>query len=142
MLNKRENFRRAFTNFDPARIARYTEADRTRLLADPGIVRNRLKIAAAITNAQCVLQVQQEFGSFDDYLWRFTAGRTLRHPRGLTRATMPTSSPESDAMARDMKRRGFKFVGPTTCYALMQGMGMVDDHTTECFRYQTLASHL
>ena len=141
MLNKRENFRRAFADFDPVRIARYTEADRIRLLADPGIVRNRLKIAAAITNAQRVLELQEALGSFDNYLWRFTDGRTLRYLGGLTRETMPTSSPQSDAMARDMKQRGFKFVGTTTCYAFMQGIGMVDDHTIECFRYQPLTSH-
>ncbi|MFQ5614332.1 MAG: DNA-3-methyladenine glycosylase I [Anaerolineae bacterium] len=136
MLNKRENFRRAFDNFEPEKIARYTEEDVARLLADAGIVRNRLKVPAAIHNAQRVLEIQAEFGSFDRYLWQFTGYRTLRDPRGVARETMPTTSPESDAMARDMKRRGFKFVGTTTCYAFMQGIGLVDDHTVDCFRYR------
>jgi DNA-3-methyladenine glycosylase I len=139
ILNKRENFRRAFDNFDPQKIARYTEADRARLLADPGIIRNRLKVAAAINNAQCVLEIQAEFGSFDHYLWRFTGGRTWRNPHGVTAETIPASSPESDAMAKDLKQRGFKFVGTTICYAFMQGIGMVDDHTVDCFRYQPAA---
>jgi DNA-3-methyladenine glycosylase I len=136
ILNKRENFRRAFDNFDPQKVARYTEADQARLLADPGIIRNRLKVAAAINNAQRVLEIQAEFGSFDHYLWRFTDGRTWRNPRGVTAETIPASSPESDAMAKDLKQRGFKFVGTTICYAFMQGIGMVDDHTVDCFRYQ------
>lgn len=136
ILNKRENFRRAFDDFDPAKIARYTQADINRLLADPGIVRNRLKVLAAINNAQRLLELQAEFGSFDRYLWRFSDGRTLRHPNGVTRATIPTSSRESDVMAKDLKQRGFKFVGTTICYAFMQGIGMVDDHTVDCFRYQ------
>lgn len=136
MINKRENFRRAFDNFDVEEIARYTEADKARLLADAGIVRNRLKVAAAITNAQAILTVQETFGSFDDYLWQFTGGRTLRNPQGVTHETIPVSTPESDAMSKDMKKRGFKFVGTTTCYAFMQSIGMVDDHTLDCFRYQ------
>jgi DNA-3-methyladenine glycosylase I len=136
MINKRDNFRRAFDNFEVEKIAHYTQADQNRLLADTGIVRNRLKIAAVIHNAQGVLAVREAFGSFDAYLWQFTAGRTLRNPNGVTRQTMPTSSPESDAMSKDMKKRGFKFVGTTTCYALMQSIGMVDDHTVDCFRYQ------
>ena len=136
ILNKRDNFRRAFDDFVPETIARYTDADIERLRADAGIVRNRAKITAAISNARCVLVVQTEFGSFDRYLWRFTHGRTLRNPQGVTRETMPASSPESDRLARDMKQRGFKFVGTTICYAFMQGVGMVDDHTVDCFRYR------
>lgn len=136
VLNKRDNFRRAFDGFDVARIARYGAADVARLRADAGIVRNRLKIEATIHNAQLVLEVQAEFGSFDRYLWQFTDYRTLRDPRGVTAETIRAASPESDTMARELKRRGFKFVGTTMCYALMQGIGMVDDHTVDCFRYQ------
>lgn len=136
VLNKRDNFRRAFDGFDVARIARYGEADVARLRADAGIVRNRLKIEATIHNAQLVLEVQAEFGSFDRYLWQFTDFRTLRDSRGVTRETIRATSPESDTMARELKRRGFKFVGTTMCYAFMQSVGMVDDHTVDCFRYQ------
>ena len=135
ILNKRENFRRAFDNFDPVNIAAYTDADRQRLLGDAGIVRNRAKVAAAITNAQAFLQVQAEHGSFDHYIWQFTGHKTLRNPDGVTLETMPVSTPESDAMSADLKGRGFKFVGTTICYAYMQGIGMVDDHMVGCFRY-------
>jgi DNA-3-methyladenine glycosylase I len=136
ILNKRENFRHAFDNFSPEKIARYTEADVTRLVTDSGIVRNRAKITAAVTNARRVLELQTGFGSFNRYLWRFTNGQTLRNPQGVTQKTIPASSAESDAMARDMKQRGFKFVGTTICYAFMQSIGLVDDHTVDCFRYQ------
>ena len=134
ILRKREAFRRAFHNFEPALIARYTDYERRRLLADPDIVRNGRKIEATIVNAQRVLEVQREFGSLDRYLWQFTAYKTLRNPQGVTQATMRATSPESDAMTRDLKRRGFGFVGSTTCYAFMQAAGMVNDHVDKCFR--------
>ena len=134
ILHKRDAFRRAFGNFDPERVAGYTEGDTQRLLADAGIVRNRLKIAAAISNAQRFLEAQREFGSFDAYVWGFTGGRTLRDPRGVTLEAMPSSTPESDAMARDLQKRGFRFVGTTICYAFMQAAGMVNDHVNECWR--------
>jgi len=136
ILYKRENFRTAFDQFDAKKIAAYTAADRKRLLADAGIIRNRLKIEAAITNAQRFLDIQKEFGSFDHYIWQFTNHQTLRNPRGVARETMPTSTPESDAMSRDLKKRGFKFVGTTICYAFMQAIGMVDDHLVGCFKYK------
>lgn len=136
ILHKRENFRNAFDNFDAHKIARYTDADRKRLLADAGIIRNRLKINAAISNAKLFLDVQQEFGSFDKYIWQFTNYQTLRDPNGVTIETMPTSTPESDAMSTDLKKRGFKFVGTTICYAFMQAIGMVDDHLVGCFKYR------
>lgn len=135
ILHKRENFRRAFDGFDPGKIAAYTDADRRRLLADPGIIRNRAKVGAAITNAAAFLQVQAEFGSFDRYIWQFTGHRTLRSAGYVTWKQVPVSSPESDAMSRDLKARGFKFVGTVTCYAYMQSIGMVDDHLRGCFRY-------
>lgn len=136
ILRKRENFRKAFKRFDPRRVARFGAADRRRLLKDAGIVRNRLKIAGAITNARRFLEVQKEFGSFARYIWRFTNNRTLRHPNGVTRKTIRTTSPESDALSKDLKRRGFKFVGSTVCYAHMQATGMVDDHVKGCFKYR------
>ena len=134
ILHKRENFRRALHNFDVAKIARYTDEDRRRLLTDPGIVRNRLKIDAAISNAQRFLEAQREFGSFDRYIWQFTGYKTLRNPEGVTRSTIPASTKESDAMFRDLKGRGFRFVGTTICYAFMQTVGMVNDHVDGCFR--------
>jgi DNA-3-methyladenine glycosylase I len=136
ILHKREAFRRAFHGFDPQRLARYTARDRARLLADAGIVRNRLKIEAAISNAKAYLRLEDELGSFADYLWRFTGGRTLRGRAPRTWARVPTHSPESDAMAKDLKAHGFRFVGTTICYAFMQAVGMVDDHLVGCFRYQ------
>jgi DNA-3-methyladenine glycosylase I len=135
ILHKREHFRRAFEGFDPERVARYTEQDHARLLADPGIVRNRLKVAAATRNARAFLQVQQDAGSFDAYVWRFTDGQTLRHPQGFTRETIPARTTESDALSKDLRRRGFTFVGSTICYAFMQSVGMVDDHFPGCFRF-------
>ena len=134
ILRKRENFREAFDDFDPARIAAYGEADRARLLANAGIVRNRLKIDAMINNAQRFLEVQKEFGSFDRYIWQFTDYKTLRRPGVLSFENMPAKTAESEAMSRDLKARGFRFVGPTICYALMQAIGMVNDHITVCFR--------
>ena len=136
ILRKRENFRRAFSKFDPRKVAKFTKQDVTRLMADAGIVRNRLKIEAAITNAQCFLDVQREFGTFDKYIWGFTGYKTLRNPRGLKKGKIPATSPESDKLSKDLKKRGFRFVGSTICYAHMQATGMVDDHVEGCFRYR------
>jgi DNA-3-methyladenine glycosylase I len=136
ILYKRESFRRAFHEFDPERIARYTARDRNRLLADSGIIRNRLKIDAAISNAQAYLRLQEELGSFDDYLWGFTGGETLRPRAARSWRQVPIHSRESDAMSKDLQGRGFRFVGTTICYAFMQAVGMVDDHLVSCFRYQ------
>jgi DNA-3-methyladenine glycosylase I len=134
ILKKRENYRRAFHDFDPARIARYGDEDVQRLLADAGIVRNRLKVQAAIVNAQKLLQVQEEFGSFDSYIWQFVGGRAIKNAfRPLSE--IPSSTAQSDAMSKDLRRRGFKFVGSTICYAFMQAVGLVNDHTVDCFRY-------
>jgi DNA-3-methyladenine glycosylase I len=132
ILAKRENYRRAFDGFDARRIARYGAGKTASLLADAGIVRNRLKIAATIQNAKSYLAVQKEFGSFDRYLWSFVGG-VPRVNRRRGRGDVPASSAESDAMSRDMKARGFKFVGTTICYAFMQATGMVNDHLTTCF---------
>lgn len=134
ILKKRENYRRAFHDFDPGRIARYGEADIQRLLADPGIVRNRLKIAAAILNAQRLLQVQEEFGSFDSYVWQFVGGRPIKN-RFTSLSEIPPRTAQSDAMSKDLQQRGFKFVGSTICYAFMQAVGLVNDHTIDCFRH-------
>jgi DNA-3-methyladenine glycosylase I len=135
MIRKRMAFWRAFEGWDPERIARYGEADLERLLADPGIIRNRLKIAAAVRNARAFLEVQRERGSFDRYLWSFVGGRPIRRP-GLTRETIPARTAESDVLSKDLKQRGFAFVGSTVVYAFMQSVGLVDDHLPECFRYQ------
>jgi DNA-3-methyladenine glycosylase I len=134
VLHKRENYRKALHGFDATKIAAYDDADRQRLMADAGIIRNRLKIEAAINNAQRFLDVQQEFGSFDRYMWGFTSGKTLRRPGELTMENTPATTPESDAMSKDLKARGFKFVGSTVCYAHMQATGMVNDHMTACWR--------
>ena len=135
VLNKRANFRKAFHNFDPARVARYTGKDIARLLADAGIIRNRLKILAAINNAQRFLEVQKEFGSFDRYIWQFVGGRPKKN-RFESLKQIPATSAESDAMSKDLHARGFKFVGSTICYAFMQAAGMVNDHTVDCHRYR------
>ncbi|MBO0888160.1 DNA-3-methyladenine glycosylase I [Candidatus Bathyarchaeota archaeon] len=135
VLNKRENYRKAFSSFDPTRIARYNVRDVKRLLENPGIIRNRLKIESSITNAKKVLEVKKEFGSFDKYLWQFVGGRPIQHGfRSLSQ--IPARSAEAEAMSRDLQKKGFKFVGPTICYAFMQAVGMVNDHTTNCFRYR------
>lgn len=131
ILRKRPAFRAAFDNFDAERIAAYRDEDVARLMADPGIVRNRLKIQAAITNAQAFLQTRQEFGSFDSYIWQFAPPP---RPRPLTMGDVPASTPESDAMSKALKKRGFRFVGSTICYAFMQSAGLVDDHVEGCFR--------
>lgn len=134
ILKKREAYRAAFDGFDPTLVAGYGPLKVEQLLADPGIVRNRLKIASAIRNARAYLAVQEEFGSFDAYLWPFIGGRPKRSAwRSL--AEVPARTPESDALSKDLQRRGFKFVGSTICYALMQAVGMVNDHTVDCFRH-------
>jgi DNA-3-methyladenine glycosylase I len=134
ILKKRENYRRALSGFDPEAIARYGDRDVTRLLADPGIIRNRLKIAATITNAQSFLEIQEAFGSFDAYLWSFVDGKPVRNTwRKLT--DVPAETETARALSRDMRARGFKFFGPTICYAHMQAVGMVDDHLVSCHRH-------
>ena len=138
ILKKRENYRRAFDNLDALTIARYDASKIKTLLADPGIVRNRLKVAAAIQNAKAFLAVQEEFGSFDAYLWQFVGGRSIQ-PRRKTLKEIPARTLESDAMSKDLLKRGFKFVGSTICYAFMQAVGMVNDHTVDCFRHGTLS---
>jgi len=138
ILRKREGFRKALHGFDPRRVAAYTDKDVTRLLADPGIIRNRLKIAATIHNARRFLEVRKEFGTFDAYIWGFVGGRTIRN-RFRSLKDLPATSPESDAMSRDLKARGFKFVGSTICYAFMQAAGLVNDHTVDCFRHRQVS---
>ncbi len=139
VLRKREAYRAAFHNFDPQRIANYGEEDVQRLLNDAGIIRNRLKIRSAIINAQKFLAVQKEFGSFDKYIWQFVGGEPIvSGVRSLTE--IPATSRESDNMSKDLKKRGFKFVGSTICYAFMQAEGLVDDHTVDCFRYGEINS--
>ena len=137
ILNKRDNYRKAFDGFDARKIARYSDVKSARLLADAGIVRNRLKIAAAIQNAKAFLAVQKEFGSFDRYIWRFVGGKP-RQNRRRSMKQVPARTPESDAMSKDLKKRGFKFVGSTICYAFMQASGMVNDHLLACFRHAQL----
>ena len=133
ILSKREGYRLAFAGFDPATVARFTDADVERILADPGIVRNRAKIQSTISNAVCVLAVQEEVGSFDAYLWAFVGGTPIVSSwRSLSE--LPTETAESRALSKDLKRRGFRFVGPTICHAFMQAVGILDDHTVDCFR--------
>jgi len=133
VLKKRENYRRAFDHFDAQAIANYNQAKVKRLLADPGIIRNRLKIAAAIQNAKAFLVVQGEFGSFDRYIWQLVDGKSKKKGYRTLRE-IPARTPESDALSKDLSRRGFKFVGSTICYAFMQAVGMVNDHLVGCFR--------
>ncbi|MGH9731413.1 MAG: DNA-3-methyladenine glycosylase I [Candidatus Acidiferrales bacterium] len=133
VLRKRARYREVFDNFDAKRIARYDKRRVRKLLADPGIIRNRLKIAATIQNAKAFLAVRQEFGSFDSYLWRLVEGRPLKNTRRGRR--VPTRTRESDALSEDLQKRGFKFVGTTICYAMMQAVGMVNDHSVDCFRH-------
>jgi DNA-3-methyladenine glycosylase I len=137
ILRKRDGYRSAFAGFDPVKVARFDDADRERLLADPGIVRNRLKVRSAVTNARAFLEVQREFGSFDDYIWRYVEGETIRN-RWISLADLPAETAESRTMSRDLKKRGFRFVGPTICYAYMQAAGMVNDHVVSCFRHDQL----
>jgi DNA-3-methyladenine glycosylase I len=134
ILKKRDAYRRAFADFDPAVVARFTPARVERLLRDPGIVRNRLKVESTIANAQAFRSVQDEYGSFDAYVWGFV-DRTPRVNGWRSHQDIPVTTPQSDALSRDLKRRGFRFVGPTICYAFMQAVGMVNDHTVDCFRH-------
>lgn len=135
ILRKREAYRSAFDNFEPEKVARYTDAKLAKLLENPGIIRNRLKIASARTNARAFLAVQEEFGSFDAYIWQFVNGRPIVN-RWKNKGDIPAVTPEAETMAKDMKKRGFKFMGPTICYAHMQATGMVNDHMMDCYRWK------
>jgi len=137
ILNKRQNYRRAFADFDPARVARFNAARVKRLLNDPGIVRNRLKVNSTVSNARAFLAVQDEFGSFDNYVWRFVDGRPRNNKWKSLSQIMPRTA-QSDALSKDLLQRNFRFVGSTICYAFMQAVGMVNDHVTSCFRYKEL----
>jgi DNA-3-methyladenine glycosylase I len=134
ILNKRENYRRAFARFDPNKVARFTAQQRKKLMKDEGIVRNRLKIESTVSNAQAFLAVQKEFGSFERYVWQFVGGKPIVNAR--TGKDVPARSAESDAMSKDLKKRGFRFVGSTICYAFMQAVGMVNDHLVTCYRHR------
>lgn len=136
ILRKRENYRRAFDNFDPAKVSRYDQKRIDKLLNDEGIIRNRLKINAAIQNAKAFLAIQKEFGSFDKFVWGFVNGKPLRRKLG---APVPVTTAVSDALSKDLKARGLKFVGSTICYSFMQAVGMVNDHDSECFRYRQVS---
>jgi DNA-3-methyladenine glycosylase I len=139
ILRKRENYRAAFDGFDPERVAQYDERKMTELLTNPGIVRNRLKVQAAVQNARSFLAVQAELGSFDRYIWSFVGGKPIVNAWQAIES-VPAETAESQAMSKDLRQRGFKFVGSTICYALMQACGLVNDHTTDCFRYQEIVS--
>jgi DNA-3-methyladenine glycosylase I len=136
ILHKRENFRAAFDHFDAEKMAQYDEAKQASLMQDAGIIRNRLKIAGAVQNAQAYLRLVEQKGSFSDWLWAFVGNETLRPTGPLTRGDIPTSTPEAEAMSKALKKVGFTFVGPTICYAFMQSVGMVDDHVVGCFKYR------
>ncbi len=138
VLRKRENYRRLFDNFEPELVACYDEARVGELLSDPGIIRNRLKVNAAIQNARVFLEVQKEFGSFDRFIWQFVGAQPVQN-QFRTLQELPAETAESGAMSKELKRRGFKFVGPTICYAFMQATGMVNDHVVTCFRHQEIA---
>ena len=137
ILKKRESYRAAFDNFDPEKVSLYEEDKISLLLQDSGIIRNRLKIGSAVTNARAVLVAQKEFGSFDSYIWRFVGGQTIQN-RWVRSIDVPSKTPEAEAMSKDLKKKGLTFVGPTICYAFMQAVGMVNDHTMDCFRYLEL----
>ena len=138
ILKKRPNYQKAFAGFDPARVARFTASRVERLMQDPGIVRNRLKVQSALENARAFLRIQKECGSFDRYVWAFVGGSPrMNRRRGL--GDVPASTPESDTLSKDLRARGFKFVGSTICYAFMQAVGMVNDHAISCFRYRELS---
>ena len=139
ILKKRDSYRQAFSDFDPARVARYTSTRVTRLLADPGIVRNRLKIESTVSNARAFLDVQQEFGSFATYVWRFVGGQPRQNAWRSVRQ-IPARTRESDALSKDLARRGFRFAGSTICYAFMQAVGLVNDHLVTCFRHKQVAN--
>lgn len=137
ILNKRENFRKAFDDFDPEIIAKYDQKKIDSLIKDEGIIRNKLKINSTVTNAIAFLEIQKEFGTFDKYIWSFVGGKTIVN-KWETMSDIPTSTKESDAMSKDLKKHGFKFVGTTICYAFMQAAGLVNDHLVSCFRFRTL----
>lgn len=139
ILAKRENYRKAFADFDPAKVARFSDRKIASLLEDPGIVRNRLKVNSAVVNARAFLAVQKEFGSFDAYIWSFVGGKPKVN-RWMGMGDVPAKTAESDAMSKDLQKRGFKFVGSTICYAFMQATGMVDDHVVDCFRHRAQES--
>ncbi len=134
ILRKRENYRKAFAGFDPSKVARFTSERLEKLLLDPGLVRNRLKIQSAVKNARAFLAIQKEFSTFDAYVWPFVGGRPLNRKR-QTRADVPAKTEESDALSKDLRKRGLNFVGSTIIYSYMQAVGLVNDHTTDCFRY-------
>jgi DNA-3-methyladenine glycosylase I len=136
ILKKRTGYRRAFAGFDPAKVARFDASRKKKLMKDEGIVRNRLKIESTVANARAFLAVQKEFGSFDRYVWQFVGGKPIQNSR--KGRDIPAHTPESDALSKDLKRRGFRFVGTTICYAFMQAVGMVNDHLTICYRYREL----
>ena len=138
ILNKREGYRKAFADFDPVKVAKFTQARIEKILQDPGIVRNRLKVTSAVNNAKRFLEVQKEFGSFDKYIWSFTGGKPI-NPKRKTLKDIPATSKESDALSKDLIKRGFKFVGSTVIYAHMQACGLVNDHLVDCWRYKKLA---
>jgi len=135
ILNRRENYRKTFKQFDPEKLARLTDRQLEKILKDPGIIRNRLKVYSVRLNARVYLEVREEFGTFSKYLWSFVGGTPIQN-RWKTLSEIPVTTPESNAMSRDLKKRGFKFVGSTICYAFMQATGMVNDHTVTCFRYK------
>ena len=139
ILRKRENYRAAFDNFEPRKVAKYNERRIQKLLGDAGIIRNRLKVNSAVRNARTFLDIQKEFGSFDAYVWRLVKGKTIKRKRG---APLQAHTPESDALSRELRQRGFKFVGSTICYSFMQAVGMVNDHEPSCFRYNQVANRL
>jgi DNA-3-methyladenine glycosylase I len=139
VLRKRENYRKAFAGFDPQKVSRFTPKDIAILLSNPGIIRNRLKIEAAVNNAKCFLEVQKEFGSFSNYIWKFVGGKPI-HNKWQTLSELPVKTPEAEALSKDLKRRGFKFLGPRIIYAHMQATGMVNDHTLNCHRHHALSS--
>ena len=137
ILQRRENFRKAFDNFDPKKIAKYTEKDFDRIMNSPGVIKNKAKITSTINNAQQFLKIQKEFGSFDAYIWQFVQGKTINNSFKEF-SEMPAETEESRAMSKELKERGFKFVGPTICYAFMQAAGLVNDHLVDCFRYDQI----
>ena len=137
VLKKRDHYRKVFDKFDPSRVAEYSNEKIEQLLLDPGIIRNRLKVSSTVSNARLFLNVQEEFGSFDSYIWQFTDGKAI-HNKWHTMSEIPANTTESDAMCKDLKKRGFRFVGTTICYAFMQATGMVNDHTVDCYRHSKL----
>jgi DNA-3-methyladenine glycosylase I len=137
ILERRDTFRKAFDNFDPKKIAKYTLEDIDRLMNNPGVIKNKAKITSTINNAQQFLKIQKEFGSFDTYIWQFVQGKTINN-KFKELSEMPPETEESKAMSKDLKKRGFKFVGPTICYAFMQAAGLVNDHLVNCFRYNQI----